>query len=804
MLKRMISYTRIVVFVSVLGSLLSSLGWLERPDVAEGQRGTTIGQYERFETVFPVRADYENPYNPDEIRVAATFTAPSGTRFEVPGFYMQPYEDDCRDDTCFAESLVPVGDGEWRVRFSPPETGDWTYRIVAIVNGDERDVRTGSFKVVASSNPGFIRIAANQRYFEFDNGTAYFPIGQNLGWSWEQGGGIYTYIEWLDRLEAAGANYARLNIDVPWFIGIEWGSPPGQYGESGQEAAWRLDSILEAAQERGIYLQVTMIWHQAFRDYNGLPVNVPRSPSRPDVSSDFDNHPYNVRQGGNMQVPGDIFFNTLAQDWLERRLYYIVARWGFSPNIFAWEIVDRLDQIAGFTPERDIEWLNDLIARVRDADPHQHLVTVGSTDFQPAIEENANIDFSQSRIYQRRPIEQAEDQVQITFSALSETLSRLSRPVTVTEFSLNPWFEPTADDPEGIHIRKTIWATALSGAAGSAMPTWWDTYIAPQDLFSLYAPLALFTDGVPWNTANLQMVEPILTTDAAVEYAPLRIEDFSRQFRVAPGPEISYRITSDGAYPPTSRMSSYLYGTEYNTRDRQPQSLVLTPPVDTTLTIGIRSVSTAADAQLIVSIDEVNVATLDLSSGTEGTNFTIPITAGTHKLGLDNQGADWLQLEYLEIAQYRAPLRAMALADRDQGLALVWVQHRDYTWENIQSGVDIAPLNYRLSLDDMPAGEYRVEFWDTTSGAVIGEEVLLVSGEAERGQLQVDLLPITDQLALRIFRTAGPAAETAPPQNETPTGTPAPPLTPGDTTPEATIPARRDLANGTEESSPTP
>jgi hypothetical protein len=763
----MIHYKRFhqVIFVSLLLFTAFVLSWpVQAPSTAQEiqtrtprplDRATTVGLYEKFERTFRVQGNYTNPYDPAQVDVIAIFTAPSGRSIRIAGFYIEPYRDTCQGN-CDAEKLEPAGDGEWRIRFAPNEEGTWRYTISATITSSTTNlIENGRFDAVSSDRPGFIRVGENRRYFAFSNGTPYFPIGQNLAWSWQAGGGIYTYLRWLDKLQAAGANYARINIDIPWFIGLEWTQPPGQYGGAGQQAAWRFDTILEAAEQRGIYLQVVLIWNQAFRTYTGVPVTVPTFPARPNISSDFDNHPYNARLGGNLQGPGDIFFNTTAQNWLKQRLRYIAARWGYSPHIFAWEIVDNLDRMAAFTPERDNEWLTQMIEALQAADVNNHLISVGTAEYRAAIESNPLLDFSQTQFYQARPIEQAQDQVTATLRIVSEALTRTPRPVLLTEFSLNPWFEPADDDPTGVHIHSTLWASIFARTAGSAMPWWWDTYIDAQNLYHLYTPLALFIAGIPWNTLDLQPFQPGLVSDIAIAYEPLRIDDFNRQFRSASLQDTAFYITADGGIPPTTLMSGYLYGKRFNATNSRPQTLIITPPVDTNLTIAIRNTSTAADAQLLVTIDGTPVTSLNLSAGTGSTTITVPLTAGRHEVVFDNPGDDWLQLDYLEIAAYRAPLRTLALADLEKGIALIWIQHRDYTWQNVQANTNIRPLDFRLELPGMPAGMYRVEFWDTQSGNIIGEEQVTVSMESNN-VLRTSLLPVQTELALRVFRIAAP------------------------------------------------
>ena len=58
-----------------------------------------------------LKAEFINPFNPDEIDITANFTSPIGKNFLIHGFYNYSFG-----------SL-------WNVRFSPDETGKWKYAI---------------------------------------------------------------------------------------------------------------------------------------------------------------------------------------------------------------------------------------------------------------------------------------------------------------------------------------------------------------------------------------------------------------------------------------------------------------------------------------------------------------------------------------------------------------------------------------------------------------------------------------------------------------------------------------------------
>ena len=64
-----------------------------------------------------------NCFDPDRIRLDATFTLPSGRSLTVPAFW---YQDFSRARMGGAEVLTPAGAPQWRIRFMPGEPGDYT------------------------------------------------------------------------------------------------------------------------------------------------------------------------------------------------------------------------------------------------------------------------------------------------------------------------------------------------------------------------------------------------------------------------------------------------------------------------------------------------------------------------------------------------------------------------------------------------------------------------------------------------------------------------------------------------------
>jgi hypothetical protein len=733
-------------------------------------------QFEKM--IFQVALDptitFRNPFDAAEIQLLGVFTAPSGGQVVVPGFWMQPFEERCAQP-CEAEELRPSGDPVWQVRFTAQEVGAWRYALQLRTGTDTRTLTEGAFDVAPGQHPGFIRRAANDSYFQYSSGQPYVPIGLNLKWAWEGNGGVQIYLTWLRDLAAAGGSYARLFIDVPWFIALEALAPVGDY-RAAQQAAARLDMILDAAHEYGIALQMVLLWHQSLSIYNGPPVVLPNTVARPDMNADWDNNPYNLIYGGPVGGPAFFFSNEQAAALFRQRLNYIVARWGYSPDIFAWELIDEIDRTAEYDPQVAAGWLQQMSAYLKQIDVHGHLVTAGSELFEPTVAASPLLDFSTAQFYQRLPIEGVGEQITETVNRVRQSRTANLLPTLLTAFSLNPWYEPLEEDPAGIHVQETLWAAFLSGAAGGAMSDWWDTYILPQGIQRVYTPFAAFVSGVDWPALDLRPAEAALVTDYTL-YRPARFDGFNRVFTAPPVDVLPRSITADGVYPSLDDVPSYLYGQVYNSQLSQAQIYRVTLPVDSYLEIGIARVSTQAGARLVVQADNQYVLDLTLPTGSRDTAIRVPLAAGAHELTLDNLGDDWLEINYFELGQLQAPARTLTLRDSATGVAFAWIQHRDYAWEQIAAGVVPQAIASSYVLDRMPAGRYRVEIWQPLTGAILGEAAVSVGADM---LLRVELPLLENQLALRVFRVGAPPDEsilpTVTPQRSTVPDSTQPPL----------------------------
>jgi hypothetical protein len=118
-----------------------------------------------FETKLSSAKQYENPVQ--EIKVDVTFMAPDGKSRTFKGFWN--------------------GGDEWRVRFSPDQTGTWKYSTSCTdASNSGLHNQSGTFEctVYEGDNPlykhGELRLSENKRYFEYHDGTPYFFMADTV------------------------------------------------------------------------------------------------------------------------------------------------------------------------------------------------------------------------------------------------------------------------------------------------------------------------------------------------------------------------------------------------------------------------------------------------------------------------------------------------------------------------------------------------------------------------------------------------------------------------------------------------
>lgn len=474
MIVKSIKYILVTGAVLFAGDLLGAA-----PQVSVRQRQDSVGLYEKFEISLEVDAEFYNPFDPDEIDITATFTSPSGRRWQVNGFYDYSYG------------------ALWKVRFSPDENGIWTYTVRVRDKNGESTTPKKSFKAIPSGKKGPLRIAENKRYLQYADGSSFFGVGlwYNDGYTGYKSGRITP--ENLDELKSLGVNFISTFITP-----LEtYASGLGRYD---QNICGRLDEVLAMCEERDMLLSLNLWFHPFLSE--------------------------TVWGGGNIRwyanpysnvTPAAEFYRSEPAWQLQEKLYrYFIARWGYSRALAIWFIIDEVNGTDGWVSGDSVTaagWGAKVHDYFKQHDPYNHLTTgTRSGGIKEFWSRGYQIfDLAAREIYEGQgfPITTSAslDSADIhplthSYNNYAGQIARLwngfEKPAIIGETGWDhTYFEPGMPGYLALY-HNALWVTLASGTAMS--PFWWayseklnDNVVSNQLL-----NFRKFTDAIPFATLS--------------------------------------------------------------------------------------------------------------------------------------------------------------------------------------------------------------------------------------------------------------------------------------------------------------
>lgn len=728
-----------------------SLGFAQLPDKYPGQvlpmseplaiRGVTasaaqIKQYDRLELTVDLGARYDNPYDPDDVALDATFTAPSGKTLKVPGFFMVEQTRIVRNGV---EVMEPKGNGVWKVRFTPTETGRYTWTLALRDRTGQVSGGAGSVDVMAGDLKGFLRPSkVDPRKFAFDNGEGYFAIGHNLP-TYHTTGQLAE--EALRKMAAAGENYNR------WWmhsgsLGIEWCDKLGWYR---QDKAAQCDYAMDLGRELGMYFMMCMDTHQDYRSQNQWARN-----------------PFNAANGGPCATPADFFTNETAKTLYRKRLRYTVARWGYSPNVLCWEFGNEIQGWEGATDAQKLPWHREMSDYLRSIDPFGHMITTsfwggtGVDDYWNL----PNIDIVQTHEYTGTPANVAD----IVRDLSLRQWRTFTKPHIFGEFGINAGAGTEKQDPPGWGLHNALWAGLTAFCAGGPMPWWHENYIDPLNLYFHFTAIANFTRDLPIGTVPWDLLE----TDAPFyqdrtrkpDIGDAKINTFARWEK----PEFNeFRILPDGTVDEGRRVQQLLQG-QGHADLKNPPTFLVTYPQPGRFVVHVGTVSNSGLVK--VWVDGVQVAQWDLPCG-EGLgksstwrpqwnlwetvyekDFSVDIPAGEHRIRIDNEGKDWVKVDSYTFTGCKVSDRPdLLVAGMKAGdVVVLWVQNRQSDWYNHSQGTVNTVDPSEITVRGLKDGAWKAQWWETWKGTVEREETVQVRG----GAATLKLPALTTDVAVKL------------------------------------------------------
>jgi hypothetical protein len=710
---------------------------------------TSVGRFEKFELSVDLSATYENPFDPDQVDLVAEFVGPSGKQVDVPGFFYQAYRNRRGADDSQRPLLDAVGNPSWKVRFAPTELGDYQYRLRLENRIGERKEQVawgpGRFACVASANHGFLRVSPqNHRYFQFDDGTSFFAVGQNLQNDWP----CYSHYR---PLAAAGCNAVRVwtfchwtwlewtfNADLSWAKQGDWMRSYAGLGRYNPRIAWIADQQLERSERDGLRLMFCL--------GNATGGGELSKKGRGGYGS-WAGHPYNHANGGFLSEPEQFWTDPRALKLYKQRLRYVIARYGYSPNVWAWEFWNEL----GDARPEIVAWHREMGNYVRELDPNRHLVTTStwqSPDRFRAMWNLTQMDFTQTHNYgSAAAIQRVAAQVLREFRLKPHVVGEGGGPPS----GRDPKHGQTAPlrDPENIEFHNALWAGAMSGAAGATLPWWWSDRVEPGNLFFHYAAVARFTRDEPWATLKLSPAEPpCVRSTRPGRFSPVLVAPTSGVWGERP-PRNQFTVASDGNVTHMNLFPATLFGRRRSEWSNPPR-LAVDYPIDGQLAVRVERASggtleIALDGQTVLHEPIVADRNHDVAK-----SFAIQVPAGRHQIELRNVGPDWLRMEHILLTNYRDTAKHPDVdlyAVQSDRAAYLWVHHRLNTLGYREAGFAAEPIaGVKATVSGLADGRYRIEWWDTHEGRITHT----AASASRSGRLDLDLPEIRTDLACKI------------------------------------------------------
>jgi hypothetical protein len=699
-----------------------------------------VGQ--TVELTATVNGTWDNPFDPDDVALDAVFSGPDGAAVTVPGFFDLPCQSALQAGR---EQVKPNGPAAWRVRFTPTQAGAW--RVALTLRDRSGTVHGGeaAFKATAApQDPGFVRTAAAAPgYFQFDSGANYFLVGENMGWA--SGRGTFDYADWLGGLGAAGGNWVRVWMSN-WNCGPEWSGPSfGGLGKYNLAHAWKLDRILALARQNGVRVMVCLGTFGELTE--GGYFN----------EGQWKSNPYNAANGGPCAKPADYFTNAAARKLYQRRLRYVVARWGADPYVFGWEFWNESNAPAA--------WVGEMAAWLKQHDPNHHLVSTTYGD--DAVWKLKDVDFTMFHDYG-----DSGNKPDFTdgFRRQATDLRKYGKPFFAAECGIDWRTSDRKYDPDGKgqSLHDCLWGGVMCGMGGAPMLWYWDDYMHPKNVYHVLTPLTRFAAQVDWAHRPFAPLAGVTLRDASPRpetFEDLQLSTAGDWGRTGSG---EFTVGQDGSV--TGGPLAPTLGSPKRGGDGHELFSHLTfhldQPTPGRFIAHVGTVSAAARLQL--SLDGDLIVDQPLKTGKMGDgpwktavfrtewqiwncdydqDYAIDVPAGKHEVTVANAEGDWVQVTRYRLTNYRSSRfpQAQALVLAAPGEMLLWLHDLKSNWRNVLEGRPPVPQT-SLILNLPAAGAWQVSWWDTWKGTVLRTD----SASTVEGRLELRPPTFTGDVAARL------------------------------------------------------
>jgi hypothetical protein len=639
--------------------------------------------------------------------ISAEVVTPSGETLHLPAFYR--------------------GDGTFAVRARASEAGAFRLGAVSEIGASEKSApieaqsvgpeTIGVTEVEPMRQVGVAKDGSPAK-FALSNGAAFQPVGANLAWPREGAPAPY-YKRALSRWQAEDLNWMRIWMSHWGRLNLDW-SPDGQSPEIGalaEEAAKSWDAIIDDAELTGVYLQLVLQHHGQYSTR---------------VNSNWEENPWNAANpGGFLKKPDDFFTDHRAIELTKRKYRYIIARWGYSPAIMAWELFNEVHWVDPIHNEKDettvAKWHSTMAAALRGFDIYGHLVTTSTENLESEI--FRDMDYFQPHLYPSNILAGVRN--------YHPSPDELDRPVFYGEVGDDHVALSEAQKKSGASIAPPVWASFMGSGRHAAQP-WLGWDLLEQDRLGELGASARFAHATSIGARDgLREFSAVVESDAKVPLVLAAGQAWRRH------PEPDFDLPLDGRTPIRLADVPRNYVTRESLEcDGFPSrgTYTIDAPRDLAMRATITAVGGNGGGSLRISANGKTLAERTWKTGDtfpDVIEFTVP--AGRQKLIVENTGGtDWVEVLKIDLGLETSALASVG--KRSGSFIACWLWNR----EGVFSIEEPSAVQGTLILDELPAGSWNITWWDTFTGQPTLDSTLNHAG----GPLRLATRPIARHTAV--------------------------------------------------------